>query len=159
LRFVVRAQRRLNVTRDFSKYKPASQREVELTPDEFLCLAKTERTLADIRDRKAAIDQACATRDDFPRSERAIESYRTLISNGRSVEIPFLDFNQEDLKIAGHEGRHRATIARQLGITEIPTIIFFRDSHSFIDASDAGMEAFERFREEGCRSCPQMVLG
>ena len=74
-----------------------------MSPDEFLNLAK-----------------------DLPETKVLRESekfIREQIAKGEALETPYLTFELDDkgvAKITGHEGRHRARILKEMGITEMP---------------------------------------
>ena len=74
-----------------------------MSPDEFLNLA------TDLPENKVDLD-----------SEKFI---REQISKGEPLETPYLLFDLDDNGVAtvtGHEGRHRARILKEMGITEMP---------------------------------------
>jgi hypothetical protein len=58
-----------------------------------------------------------------------IEYYKKSIQEKSPIEIPklFITQSREPLKglVVGHEGRHRATASKELGIEEMPVIISF----------------------------------
>ena len=64
--------------------------------------------------------------DDLPESRVQIDSekfIREQISKGEALETPYLLFDLDDNGVAtvtGHEGRHRARVLKEMGITEMP---------------------------------------
>lgn len=64
--------------------------------------------------------------DDLPESQVQIDSekfIREQISKGEPLETPYLLFDLDDNGVAtvtGHEGRHRARVLKEMGITEMP---------------------------------------
>ena len=74
-----------------------------MSPDEFLNLAT-----------------------DLPETEVSKESdkfIREQIAKGEPLDTPYLNFELDDkgvAKVTGHEGRHRARILKEMGITEMP---------------------------------------
>jgi hypothetical protein len=74
-----------------------------MSPDEFLNLA------TDLPENRVDLD-----------SEKFI---REQIAKGEPLDTPFLNFELNDKGVAtvtGHEGRHRARILKEMGITEMP---------------------------------------
>ena len=74
-----------------------------ISPDEFLNLA------TDLPENRVDLD-----------SEKFI---REQIAKGEPLDTPFLNFELDDKGVAtvtGHEGRHRARILKEMGITEMP---------------------------------------
>ena len=64
--------------------------------------------------------------DDLPESQVEIDSekfIREQISKGESLQTPYLLFDLDNNGVAtvtGHEGRHRARVLKEMGITEMP---------------------------------------
>jgi hypothetical protein len=74
-----------------------------MTPDDFLNLA-----------------------EELPESQVRLDSeafIRDQIAKGEPLETPFLTFSLDDKGVAtvnGHEGRHRARVLKEMGVTEMP---------------------------------------
>ena len=74
-----------------------------MSPDEFLNLA------IDLPENRVDLD-----------SEKFI---REQIAKGEPLDTPYLNFELDDkgvAKVTGHEGRHRARILKEMGVTEMP---------------------------------------
>jgi hypothetical protein len=84
-------------------YKSASQELVLMSPDEFLRLAGSG-----------------------PYGE-ADPKLRKRMSGGRPLDALFLEVNAATGNVTGHEGRHRAAVAKELGISEVPVILYHQD--------------------------------
>lgn len=133
-------------------YRPKSRVLMKLTPDEFLCLARSEVELEEETDRKKAMNKACVNREEFPLDERRTQVLKDRIKEGIAFDPPFLDFDVALEEITAHEGRHRAKAAKELGIKEYPVLIFFRQSGEFIDVNAEAQKLFEDYKE-GCEKC------
>jgi hypothetical protein len=63
-----------------------------------------------------------------------------MIKSGKEIEIPYMDVDIKTGRILNHEGRHRALAAFQLGIKQIPVILYFKekygDSYEYVDISN-----------------------
>lgn len=63
----------------------------------------------------------------LPDSENDDESMKNLehrMRNGLPLDFLVLTVDVEKKKVTGHEGRHRATVAKKLGIEKVPVLIF-----------------------------------
>jgi hypothetical protein len=96
-----------------------------MSPDEFMEITRGE-----------AIQNAVLGGREVPEYAKDLESYREQViipsivtklkplvaSKTVKVDMPWLEYDRKGL-IQGHEGRHRAEAARQLGLTQIPVKI------------------------------------
>lgn len=61
---------------------------------------------------------------DALKSELSLQKIRHRIINKLPLDPLVLDVNMEKNKVVGHEGRHRAMVAKELGIQKVPVFIF-----------------------------------
>lgn len=45
------------------------------------------------------------------------------------IDFLVLKVDSKRKKIIGHEGRHRATVAKELGIEKVPVLVYFEESY------------------------------
>lgn len=66
---------------------------------------------------------------EHPRAD-SLTYLRDKMLNGEKLDylILFVDMNKK--KVTGHEGRHRATIARELGIKKVPIFVYTGNSYA-----------------------------
>jgi hypothetical protein len=93
---------------------PASAELVTMTPDEYLGLTGVPLWLR---------EQGVGGWDSDPDYVKLTERIR----EGKPVDALWLDVDVDTGKVTGQEGRHRALIAKQLGIEHVPVILFHRD--------------------------------
>tara|TARA_R110002051_G_scaffold41230_1_gene85168 strand:+ start:181 stop:798 length:618 start_codon:yes stop_codon:yes gene_type:complete len=89
---------------------------VSMTPDKFLSLVP----------------------EDFEHSaleEWKLEPIREGFKKGNWMKTPFLELDVKNKRIKTHEGRHRAWVAKELGIKEIP-VVYFTDGYIFDELDD-----------------------
>jgi len=67
-------------------------------------------------------------------SERSINNLRERIKDGKKLEPPFLEVHIDDMQVVSHEGRHRAFVAKEQGVSEIPVIVVHREDMREIPA-------------------------
>jgi len=60
-------------------------------------------------------------------SQSSIKGIQNRIKQGKAVETPYLDVNIKTGEVTGHEGRHRAIVARRMGIKKIPVHVYFKE--------------------------------
>jgi len=76
------------------------------------------------------------------------------IQSGEPMEVPYLEVQRDTWNgkkychVVNHEGRHRMTAAKQLGIDEVPVVIYF-----FEKPSRAKFSEFSEVSDQGCFSC------
>jgi hypothetical protein len=75
---------------------------VWMSPDKFLSLAR---------------------KLDFP-YEDSLNSLRNAMKDGKSIPHLMLGVDMVKRKVIDHEGRHRATVAKELGIEKVPVFIY-----------------------------------
>lgn len=115
----------------FSKFKPASQFHTQLTPDEYFKHAETQNGWH--RNKVSKVN---------------VEKLKDRMRENKPIDPTYLDYDVDNKKIVGQEGRHRATAAKELGIKHIPVVVFFRDKHgNFVDTKDH-VKHFEQFRSK-----------
>lgn len=144
----------------FFTYRRESQIRVEMSPDEFLCLAASDFEVQEtIKKRRTwgrlTMIAACEARNNFPRSsDETLEALRTAMREGKDIEEPpYLDYDVGLGRVTNHEGRNRATVARELGIKTIPVIVWFHEEGGFTPATAQDIGLFEKYRDLSCRSC------
>ncbi len=100
---------------------------VYMTPDKYLRLAKR-------------------LPDEFYNMESMVKLEKRMLDQ-LPIDVPVLEVDMKKKEVVGHEGRHRAMVARKLGIHEIPVLIFTgssydrvpswtADQHGEVDKSD-----------------------
>lgn len=88
-----------------------------MSPEQYMIWAKESSGNAESR---ALTDEAY---EEQVISKRKIDSIkRSMLKANKSIPIGFIEFNREGIP-SGHEGRHRAVAAREVGIKLIP--VFF----------------------------------
>jgi hypothetical protein len=62
-------------------------------------------------------------------TQKAAEIRKMLDAGKKLSSIPYLNIDQEgkDARVTGHEGRHRAMVAKEMGYTTIPVVLISRD--------------------------------
>jgi len=68
----------------------------------------------------------------LPRGEENDESAQNLeyrMRNGLPLDFLVLKIDSKIKKVIGHEGRHRATVAKKLGITKVPVLVYFEEAY------------------------------
>ena len=126
------------------KYKSFAQREVMMSPDEFLGYTNTL--------------------GDFTKSQHYSEkNYQEILKKmkeGKFLDPPYLDVRElmkDEVgyeskeggikwRVSGHEGRHRVWAAKELGIEAVPVIIFYKDPemHHMMAPEKVVMKEIER---------------
>lgn len=100
---------------------------VHMSPDKFLRLA--------------------AKLPDELYSKESLEKLKDRMSKGLPIDPLVLIVDMKKKKVTGHEGRHRATVAKKLGISIVPVLIYTggdyervpkwsKEQHAEIDRSD-----------------------
>lgn len=86
---------------------------VYMSPDEYL--SKTPSTSSEL------ISAARQNENDF--SESSLKYLRSKAEKGEVFETPYLDYTNMFRGWASHEGRHRAFLAKKLGMSKIPVVV------------------------------------
>jgi hypothetical protein len=100
---------------------------VYMSPDKFLRLARPL--------------------DDLNTNPESFKNIEHRILNKLPLDFCVLEVDIKNKKVTGHEGRHRATISKKLGIEKIPVLIYTgsnfkrvpewdKDDHNMIDKSE-----------------------
>lgn len=61
---------------------------------------------------------------DYQMNEKSYWTLMDRMKKGLPLDFLVLQIDVEKKKVTGHEGRHRATVAKQLGIASVPVLIF-----------------------------------
>jgi hypothetical protein len=88
---------------NFCDHRPRSQRLIWIPPDDFLKLVPEAKYF-----------------------EGVISELEERMRNRRPLDPMFLDINEVG-EVIGHEGRHRAFVAKELGINLVPIIFYCRN--------------------------------
>ena len=88
-------------------FKPKSQIRVAVDPNLFLSLVPYK-----------------------PLNPSRVEELERRILSGKPIDPAFIDLDYKSGKIIGHEGRHRAKVASELGLKKFPVIIYCRDGET-----------------------------
>lgn len=62
---------------------------------------------------------------DYAMSEKSYWNLRDRMINGKPIDFLVLKIDPKRNKVIGHEGRHRATVAKELGIKKVPVMVWF----------------------------------
>lgn len=66
---------------------------------------------------------------DYAMTERSYWNLRHRMLTGLPVDFLALKIDPVKKKVIGHEGRHRATVAKELGIKSVPVLIYFTEEY------------------------------
>lgn len=66
---------------------------------------------------------------DYQMSEKSYWNIKRRIENKLPLDFLVLKIDPEKKKVIGHEGRHRATVAKEMGIKEVPVLIWVADPY------------------------------
>ena len=86
---------------------------VLMTPDEYL--SETPSTYDEKRSAKGQPEEYW--------NQGSLNYLKTKVDKGEVFETPFLDYSNKFRGWASHEGRHRAFLAKKMGVKKIPVII------------------------------------
>jgi len=104
--------------RELTGYHPEAQVHTEMSPEHFLW------KLGTVGD------------EEFYVSRGSVAALKQRMMTGQEIDPLFLDYNPFQKKIVGHEGRHRALTAVELGIEKVPVIVYFYDEHGYHDVKN-----------------------
>lgn len=105
-------------------YKPHSQYFTTMSPDEFLALA-ARRVVTTKESKKKLVY-----------SKASIERVKKRMLARKVIDALYLDVDSSNCEIDGHEGRHRAIAAKQLGIHKLPVILYCKHQGRSTDVRD-----------------------
>jgi len=110
-------------------FKPKKQSYRKMSPTEFLRLAP-----------------------DTQFSPKRVNELKTKIKKGE-MDVLFFDVDVDSCQVLDHEGRHRAKASQELGIKEVPVVLFNRE---FDPEADGGFGTkgryFDTKRKSKCKS-------
>lgn len=66
----------------------------------------------------------CSPLPDYAMSEKSYWNLRDRMKKGLPVDFLVLEIDVNKRKVIGHEGRHRATVSKELGIAKVPVLIY-----------------------------------
>jgi hypothetical protein len=61
---------------------------------------------------------------DYQMNEKSYWNLRRRMQNQLPLDPPVIEVDVSKKRVTGHEGRHRATVAKELGIKKIPVLVF-----------------------------------
>jgi putative nucleotidyltransferase with HDIG domain len=64
---------------------------------------------------------------DYAMDEKSYWNLKNRMQKGLPIDFLNLKIDHKRRKIVGHEGRHRATVAKELGIKQVPVLLYFDD--------------------------------
>lgn len=119
--------------------KPQAQLRGELSPDQFFCLVRFQLD-------KVMNPQERATMypERFQKSpgfyEKGYDELKERLCEGRPLDAVFVDVDIHRGKPTGHEGRHRASAAHELGIEKVPAIVYVKDAFELWGPGESGIQ-------------------
>ena len=117
--------------RHLTEYKPKSQFQIQMEPEDFLRAVGYFEMNEEIRE--AVI------------SEQVVQQLMTRIETEEEIDPLFLDVDTINRKVVGHEGRHRAVAAMRLGLGTIPVIVYlYSRREGYMDATPARIAKAKR---------------
>lgn len=63
------------------------------------------------------------------RSPHSLARLRDRMKNKLPIDFLVLKVDSQKKKVVAHEGRHRATVAKELGIEKVPVLVYFEESY------------------------------
>lgn len=63
------------------------------------------------------------------RSPHSLARLRDRMKNKLPIDFLVLKVDSQKKKVIAHEGRHRATVAKELGIEKVPVLVYFEESY------------------------------
>jgi hypothetical protein len=66
----------------------------------------------------------CYPLPDYEKNDISSQNLRNRMLKGLPIDFLVLTIDVNKKKVVGHEGRHRATIAKELGIKQVPVLIY-----------------------------------
>lgn len=89
-------------------YKPKSEKLVWMNPEKFLKIAPLR----------------------FPDSG-SLRDLTEKMKAGKKLDALWFDVDVKTRRVSQHEGRHRATVAKQLGIEKVPVILYAKKGYEW----------------------------
>lgn len=74
---------------------------------------------------------------DYAMNEKSYWNLRDRIKQGLPVDALVLVIDVKRRKVTGHEGRHRAKVSKELGIKEVPVLIYTGSNYKRVPQWDA----------------------
>lgn len=111
----------------------------------------------------------CHPLPDREKNNTSSQNLEYRMKNGLPIDFLVLIVDMNKKKVVGHEGRHRATVAKKLGIEKVPVLIFtgsnFKrvpqwspEDHTEIDKSEFKPE-YDKTLNESDQQHPSVILG
>ena len=97
---------------------------VRMSPDEFLKLTKkTSENTASRESRDRLLNMSQEEYEKSISEEHKLKRIREGLKEGKDIPIGYIEYAPEGNKPVEHEGRHRALVAKELGMNEIPVVL------------------------------------
>jgi hypothetical protein len=99
---------------------------VKMSPDEFLRLTKKTGEYAERSHSKKGKHIVEMSQEEYEKSiaeEHKLQRIREGLKKGDEIPIGYIEYDPESNQPTDHEGRHRALVARELGMKEIPVVL------------------------------------
>ena len=95
-------------------FHPRAQKKVYMAPDKFLSLT-------------------IHVEDDFEHdySQERIQKLKDKMTSGKGIDPMLMYVDYDTGKVLQHEGRHRSFASKELGITKVPVILYFKKKDAF----------------------------
>ena len=108
----------------FKKNKNTSADIVYMSPDEYIKNAAMGQWEASSK--KVSFDEFLKDIQTRRVSEESLSRLRKAISEGKKINMPYLEYDKEGLY--GQEGYHRALIAKEMGLKEMPVLLVKKET-------------------------------
>jgi hypothetical protein len=66
----------------------------------------------------------CYPLPDYEKHDESSQNLKNRMLNGLPIDFLVLAIDVKKKKVVGHEGRHRATVAKELGVQQVPVLIY-----------------------------------
>jgi hypothetical protein len=71
----------------------------------------------------------CHPLPDYAMNDKSYWNLRKRMKEKLPIDFLVLKVDSKRKKVIGHEGRHRATVAKELGIEKVPVLIYFEEAY------------------------------